>query len=241
MAKILILVEGAKTDVKVMKHLLKVYGIDNNHEIVSYNTNIYKLYKEMFENTNNEPESIDLLQLLKSHEKDENKKAFFDEMYSDILLIFDLDPQANNYSPQKIKTMLKYFTESSDMGKLYINYPMIESFYHLKSIPDKGYINRKVQVLNGNEYKKLVNTENSAGDYNKFAKTKKECNIIIKQNIEKGWYILGKNSSKLLPPDFDILNTQTQSIQHDNNLHVLCTCVFYIVDYKSSLIDDDNT
>lgn len=45
-AKILMLFEGAKTDVKLMTHLLEVYGIDNNHTIVSYNTNIYTLYNE---------------------------------------------------------------------------------------------------------------------------------------------------------------------------------------------------
>ena len=61
-AKILMLVEGAKTDVKLMTHLLEVYGIDNNHTIVSYNTNIYTLYNEMF--TDGDPESKDLLQVL---------------------------------------------------------------------------------------------------------------------------------------------------------------------------------
>lgn len=125
--KILLLVEGAKTDVKLMKHLLEVYGINKNHEIVSYNTNIYTLYKEMFED--NPPESVDLLQLLKSKENDIEKKKIFDVNYSDILLIFDLDPQDNMFTPEKIRRMKSYFKESSDMGKLYINYPMVEAFF----------------------------------------------------------------------------------------------------------------
>ena len=72
-AKILMLVEGAKTDVKLMTHLLEVYGIDNNHTIVSYNTNIYTLYNEMF--ADGDPESKDLLQALKEHENDTAKKS----------------------------------------------------------------------------------------------------------------------------------------------------------------------
>ena len=44
-AKILMLVEGAKTDVRLMRHLIELYGIAENHVIVSYNTNIYTLYK----------------------------------------------------------------------------------------------------------------------------------------------------------------------------------------------------
>ena len=44
--KILVLVEGARIDVRLMEHLFMVYGIDAKYEIVSYNTNIYVLYNE---------------------------------------------------------------------------------------------------------------------------------------------------------------------------------------------------
>ena len=46
--KILILVEGAKTDVRLMQKLLTIYNFDQKYEIVSYTTNIYTLYDEMF-------------------------------------------------------------------------------------------------------------------------------------------------------------------------------------------------
>lgn len=124
--KILVIVEGEKTDVRLMKHLLSMYGLDKKHEIVSYNTNIYTLYNDMFRD--DDPESYDILQVLKSRELDEDKKRIFDEEYSDILLIFDFDPQDVQYDKKKIIYMQKYFSESSDMGKLYINYPMVEAF-----------------------------------------------------------------------------------------------------------------
>ena len=89
--KILFLVEGAKTDVRLMQKLLSIYGFDQKYEIISYNTNIYTLYNEMFRD--NDPADLDLLQVLKEHEKDPRKKPLFDQSYSDILLIFDLDPQ----------------------------------------------------------------------------------------------------------------------------------------------------
>lgn len=71
-AKVLVLVEGAKTDIKLMQKLFNIYEISNTHEIVLYNTNIYTLYKEMFEDK--EPSSFDLLQILKEREKDEEVK-----------------------------------------------------------------------------------------------------------------------------------------------------------------------
>ncbi|WP_281372278.1 hypothetical protein [Sedimentibacter hydroxybenzoicus] len=34
-SKILVIVEGEKTDVRLMEHLLSIYGIDEKHEIGS--------------------------------------------------------------------------------------------------------------------------------------------------------------------------------------------------------------
>ena len=135
--QILVIVEGSKTDYNLMTHLLNVYGISQDHNIVAYDTNIYSLYNVVF--ATDDPDSIDILQSLKEHEKDSKKKRIFNQRYTDILLIFDFDPQDPNFSPQKILEMVNFFVESSDMGKLYLNYPMVEAFYHMKSIPDDDY------------------------------------------------------------------------------------------------------
>lgn len=117
-SKILVIVEGAKTDFNLMKRLLSVYGISETHQIVSYNTNIYTLYSQL-PDSYDEYDDIDLLQLLKEREKDESKRTLLNERYSDILLVFDLDPQAPDFAPEKVIKMTKYFTESTNMGKLY--------------------------------------------------------------------------------------------------------------------------
>lgn len=238
-AKILMLVEGAKTDVRLMKHLLDVYGISSNHEIVSYNTNIYTLYKDMF--ADHDPENIDLLQLLKSREPDENKKLVFDENYSDILLIFDIDPQDNEFSADKILEMKNYFTESSDMGKLYLNYPMVEAFYHLKNIPDQEYNERivTIQELMSRTYKSRVNQDNRNHDYSKFAVTRNECNIVIKQNISKGNLIAGYSNEVNLPDEYCVLKKQLEYLENNQKLYVLCTCAYYIPDYNPKLIEEN--
>lgn len=70
--KILMLVEGAKMEIKLMEHLLSVYGISQSHQIVSYNTSIYDLYAHMFVDT--DPDDVDLLQLLKERETDPAKR-----------------------------------------------------------------------------------------------------------------------------------------------------------------------
>ena len=234
--KILVLVEGAKTDVALMERLFSIYQIDFKYEIVSYCTNIYTLYKEMFED--NDPDDMDLLQLLKSREPDLVKKTLFDESYSDILLIFDLDPHDFGFTPEKIRHIAKYFVESSDVGKLYINYPMVEAFYHMTSIPDLNFntYNATLNELSAGTYKARVNRENRNHDYRKFAATKEECNIVIRQNISKAWLVVGDPEDDMLPSQAEILNTQLNSIQNENRVAVLSTCAFFIPEYNLKLI-----
>jgi hypothetical protein len=237
-SKILVLVEGKKTDYKLMQHLLHIYGISESHEIVSYNTNIYTLYQEMF--SDGDPAAVDILQNLKEHEKDPSKKELFNARYSDILLIFDMDPQDPLFSPEKLSQMLAYFVESSDMGKLYLNYPMVEAFYHMKSIPDteyNGYI-ASLDELRHRTYKTRVAQENRNHDYRKFAVTKNECNTVISQNVEKAWWLSQPDhAAQKLPPDSsDILRTQLQLLTTQQFVSVLCTCTFYILDYNPELL-----
>ena len=70
-SQILVLVEGNKTDYNLMNKLLEIYGISDSHEVVSYHTNIYTLYQEMFQE--GDPASVDLLQNLKEHEPNPHK------------------------------------------------------------------------------------------------------------------------------------------------------------------------
>lgn len=60
-----------------------------------------------------------------------------------------------------LKWNMKKIGMSND-GILYINYPMIEAYRHICSIPDEDYLERNVSVKcqPGREYKQLVE-ENS--------------------------------------------------------------------------------
>lgn len=240
-SKILVLVEGEKTDYKLMDRLLRVYGINDSHEIVSYNTNIYTLYNQMFRS--GDPASVDILQVLKEHERDEEKKRIFNNRYSDVLLIFDLDPHDPAFAADKILEMVMFFVESSDMGKLYLNYPMVESFYHMKDIPDNAYNSYTVTLdeLRNHKYKERVNRENRNHDYTKFAVTKDECNTVIGQNIEKSWFLaeterVVNGIAQIVPDAKDILTAQLKSMRESEHISVLCTCVFYIADYNPGLL-----
>jgi hypothetical protein len=211
-----------------------MYGINNKHEVVSYNTNIYVLYQDMF--ADGDPSSIDILQLLKERERDPAKKVIFDIHYSDILLVFDLDPQDPQFSADKVLEMMQFFVESSDMGKLYLNYPMVEAFYHMKSIPDKDYNNYTVSLceLAKGTYKKRVNKENRNHNYSKFAVTREECNTVIQQNIDKAWCMsemerLKHMTKHALLESVEILRKQFLKIEAEKTISVLCTCALITI------------
>lgn len=236
-SKILVLVEGARVDARLMEHLFQIYEIDAKYKIVSYDTNIYTLYNEMF--YEEKPEDMDILQILKEREKNTEKKKIFDQDFTDILLIFDLDPQDPQFSEEKIVAMMDYFTESTDMGKLYLNYPMVEAFYHMRNIPDNEYNDRVVATdeLRNHTYKKRVNEENRNHDYSKFAVNRDECNVVIRQNIEKGRHIQHVAPKGLLLPDgMKVLNSQLAVLSEQGILHVLCTCTFFIAEYNPKLL-----
>ena len=241
MAKILMVVEGGKREVRLMRHLFKVYGIADKYEVFSYNSKIYSLYSQMF--VHMDPSEADLLQVLKEREKDTEARKILDQRFSDILLIFDLDPQDNQFSNDKIREMMEYFNESSDNGKLYINYPMVESFYHMKSIPDPEYINSIVTFdeLKRKKYKERVQIENRNKDYSKFAVNKAECNTVIHQNYEKAMRISNKVLKDYLG-NFEIgkevLEKQLSKMDKEKCLYVLCTCIFFILDYNPALLEE---
>ncbi len=237
--KIFVLVEGEKLDVALMERLLSIYQIDAKYEIVSYRTNIYTLYQEMFEH--GDPDDIDLLQMLKSREPLDEKKALFDDAYTDILLVFDLDPHDGGFTPDKIQRMASYFVESSDMGKLYLNYPMVEAFFHMRSIPDDDFTSRftTLDELLAGQYKERVNRENRNRDYRKFAATREDCSIVIKQNMQKALFLISHETDQELPPaQIDILSAELNLIRKERKVAVLNTCAFFIPEYNQGLLKD---
>ena len=238
--KILLIVEGAQREVELVEKLLQEYKVKVEREIYVYGTNIYELYEKVFLGNEDEMDSIDLLQKLK--EKDSNN-PILDEKFSDIILIFDYDPQDNRYSEERIKLMLDYFSESTENGKLYINYPMLESYKHFKSFPDEEYIKRKVdfELVKKGKYKEIVGKEAKITKINKF--TKDVFNEIIISNIKKANYITSnledlKSIKEIYNSinESDVLDIQNNLLLNEKQIYVLNTSVFFICDYNFELI-----
>ena len=242
--KILVIVEGERKEIRIISRLKELF-LPQNISIASYGTSLYQLYDYLEEYCDFNFEDLDVLLALKAHETDENKKAIFDEKYTDVLLIFDFDPQDDKFDITKISKLMSYFNDSTENGKLYINYPMVESFYHLSNIReiqvDEYFIDSKftVKELKEHKYKSRAVSEGTDLDIGRMSKEMIE-NIMYQQSC-KANYILEENYEIL--DDYGqekmimILDKQNNLLNETGEAYVLNTCSFFVLEFYPSNVD----
>lgn len=237
--RILTIVEGEKADLKLMNHLFKIFFGEGQYFVWAYKTNIYALYNKLEMNDKDEFDSLDIKEVLISMESDDSLKQKLREKYTDIILVFDYDPQDPRFSYQKVEKLKKFFNDSTDNGKLYINYPMVEAFKHCKCKIDLDYENLMVEYkdLHEKKYKSIVNDCTYETDYEKYSRDM--CLSILKQNLQKvvkileGEYILPDSAEKYNELDFEeVLCKQNKLLNEERRFYVLCTCIFFFLDYE---------
>lgn len=122
---------------------------------------IYKLYEDIEKEYGAEwdEEDIDLPFVISK--KEQSPTLCYKKDFTNVILVFDYERHDPQFSISKIEKMQKCFNDSTDMGKLYLNYPMNESYLHVKALPDITYIERKIPITlqPGDRYKGLVKKE----------------------------------------------------------------------------------
>lgn len=132
-----------------------------------YGTNIYLLYEDIVKEYGadwaSEEMDIDLPFVISKKQTPDDLR--YKDDFTNIILVFDYERHDTNFSERKILDMQSSFSDTTDMGKLYINYPMIESYQHLRTIPDPDFAERKISVSMqpGSKYKELVGKESKIG------------------------------------------------------------------------------
>ncbi len=115
--------------------------------LCTYNSNIYSLYtklkshdalKEMLE-----VDTVSVLKEILLEKGDETLKDIREDEVSEIYLFFDYDFQEDSRTLEennsRLSELLGYFTDETGRGKLYINYPMVESLRYTQELPDNNY------------------------------------------------------------------------------------------------------
>lgn len=157
---ILFIVEGEDVEVRLIEAAFHALGLRDEHHIVPYRTNIHDLLDRLDRDYDGAYADIDIrLVLAAAHPED---RGLLLREYSDILLVFDYEPQDNRFNPERLADFARTFCESSGPGKLYLNYPMVESYKHFERFGDTDYLDSMVSVSEIQGYKKMVGDDVTA-------------------------------------------------------------------------------
>lgn len=133
---IAIVVEGSGREPNVIKNMLDVYFNRAEFKIISLpaEQNIYMLWSQLKE----DDFETDIIEVLREYSAIAEKEleGLERDDFSEVYLFFDYDNHQNNLpngvNPNEvIYEMLQRFDNENELGKLYINYPMIEALRDL--------------------------------------------------------------------------------------------------------------
>jgi len=158
--KNLLIVEGNHEKNELFGLIFKSFPEINidMEDVWIYGTNIYMLYEDIVKeyDVDWDQQDVDLPYVISKKKNRDNIQ--YKNNFTNIILVFDYEHHDPNFDEEKILKMQRYFADSADVGKLYINYPMIESYQHFLSIPDNDFGNRQISVdlQPGAQYKNIV-------------------------------------------------------------------------------------
>lgn len=174
--------------------------------------------------------------MLRSQERNTEKRALLSQKYNDIFLVFDFEPHHDNPHFDTVRRMLKYFNCSSERGKLYLNYPMIQSYKHIMRLPDRMFSYKTINIEDVYKYKEIVGKESSFQDLSKY--TYATFVSLAVHHIKKANYLI--TGEDILPPveiyldmnSLDIFDEEYSLLMKQRVVSILNTSLFIFVDFK---------
>lgn len=210
---ILFVFEGGKAEPLVFDSLAKLFLADEEVRVVTCKHDLPTLFSRLKRN------DFDLFRSLPLKENgiEIPEGVRVDTLFSQVFLFFDYDFQ-NRIGVEKVneilKEMLYYFDDETDNGKLYVNYPMIESLKYTKEMPDEEFykyavsravcsehkfkgLAESVAYTNAKQYK-FIDMEKTPSDEVKY-----NWELLKEQNVRKANYIC--NGENVMPAKKDVI------------------------------------
>lgn len=235
---ILCVTEGEKTEVKIIPQLQKHFMTQDKLEIISFEAEIYQFYRQIKEEILSK--YVDTFAILQErHPEHPIFQEYNRSDIAEIYLFFDYDGHATQANDQAIIDMLSYFNDETDMGKLYISYPMIEAFKDPLLNPP-SHIPKKSLISSGSQYKKIVNQQQTNQNFHKIGSLQKsdwEQQLIL--HLKTGHFITQqlftlpdyKTVSSTLNQPSIFYHQKTQYIDTTKEIAILSVIPFFLVEY----------
>ena len=238
-SKILFLVEGERLEKNVFEEIAKVYKLKS--EIFCLKCNIFMLYNLMKSYDFNASIKDILIEKMIKDISNKDIEILKNNKFAYTYIIMDLDLQhyKNDISKgiMQVEEMCDYFSDETDdtIGKLYINYPMMESFRDRDDFVDEKFNDKVVHINDFVNYKRITSSSKlSAVHINNYGR----CGFdnIIKSNINKASIKLF-DKKKISYKEY-LFNVTTPSIYKKQMecikkefVYVLNTSIYFVLDY----------
>jgi len=222
---ILFVFEGERAEPRLFRLIQPHFFPKEKHPIIHlcFGGEIYQLLEQL----RNDP-YLDLVELLKERDLGFNLSPEINrESISQIFLFFDHDGHSSLANDEDLASALELFNEETEMGKLYISYPMIESIRDVA----EGFEERTVSLDALSSYKQEVNNRNSRLHLKKL--NKKEWLDLFKQHLKKGNKLLHQNFefTTSAPSQTELLLAQIETFFPQEKIAVLSGIPFFIFEY----------
>ena len=231
--KILFVLEGQGTEKQITENLTKHFIKENSIIQFAYCAEIYQLYEQIVED-----EDLDTFQLLK--ERGLNSQllsAYTRDDFAEIYLFFDYDGHSTLADDAKIEKMLSIFKEETEVGKLYLSYPMVEALKHRSDNID--FKELKVEAKENIRYKQLVDSQSQHKVKHLTKYTKDIWLQLIELHLKKMNYIVYDAyslPSKNVEQNIIFLNQIEKFIKIDSTVSVLSSFPIFLFDYYGTKI-----
>lgn len=206
----------------------------------------------------------DIVTVIKRKLNSNNKNSISDEVsindFSEVYLFFDYDFQNKNLKLESLNKqlheMLDFFSDETENGKLYVNYPMIESIKCTQELPDEHFVEYKVSKNNCSDFKNYVTTHYDfykSTDFLQFSIDKKtdklrpisderqkkvsaNWEILKDQNVKKANFICNNvyvhpNSKNDISQKIIFNNQLTKFVIPNDEVSILCAFPLFLFEY----------
>lgn len=224
---ILLVCEGYSEE-ELLKNIFKSYPIDVSYETYNYQTNIHLFANYLFNNYLNEEDitidDLDIIQVLKEY----RYEKVLEYKYTDILFVFDFDPHNPRFRIKTLEKMMSIFSESTNQGKLYLNYPMVESVIDFIELPEQDY-NQKfccVSELKFNQYKNKVKKNTVFNSFEMI--DNKSLPIILEQTQSKMKFLTKGNTDNYQL----LLEVENALLENEQKISIINSSLLFLKDYN---------
>ena len=253
---ILFVLEGNEREPRLYRTLERLYfPRENDNIICSFGNNIYDLYNELQEYGDG-GDIVSLMRERLAGHGDSTLDGVRSSDISEIFLFFDYDFQNSQLTIEEINNrvgeMLALFDDETGNGKLYINYPMIESIRYTKELPDDDYANYVVTREECKDFKHLAREFSAYNSLDhvlfkdgetpakeKFRRVKDNWQHLRRMNVGKAnWLVTGRYS---MPAEKSVISQQSlfcsqvaKYVMPSGSVAVLNSFLIFIYEYMKS-------